>query len=115
MARNTKVVTKISAALAAPEDGVAEPTRRRSGSFTAAIIDLEVGETASRATRLPVHYTLEQVVEDMATHKESFRNAITASVRNARNKTGATYMIEVVDTLTAQRGLYLIALVTRTA
>lgn len=107
------ISNKITAAMRTVEDDVSEPSRKRSSSMASVIADLEIGETASRAQRVDPTTTLTDYAEQYAELRESLRNNVAPSVRQAKARTGGEYSIEIVDTLTQNRALFIIALVTR--
>lgn len=113
----TKKVDKatLKAAVMTVDDDVGEPTRRRASSFSSAVADLAVGQTASRAIRLDPETSLAELAERGSEWREAMRNNIAPAVRRAREQTGGEYEVEVSDALTPSRRFYIVAFVTRTA
>ena len=98
-------------------DDVAPPSRARSHSFAPVLADMAVGDVPS-CRALPV------VVETSATFdmkaalteaKERLRNNVQSSVNQAKRRVdGAAYSVECKE-LVSDFGLFIIALVRRTA
>lgn len=112
---STNPLQQVAMAMNTVEDDVSAPTRKRSSSFASVISDLDVGETASRAVRVDQSLTLAEYTERYAALREALRNNVAPSVRQAKLRTGGEYSVEVVDTLTPSRSLFIVALVTRIA
>ena len=106
---------QVTVAMNTVEDDVAEPSRKRSSSVASVLTDLDVGETASRAVRVDPDLSLASYAERYAEMRETLRNNVAPSMRQAKARTGGTYSIEVVDTLTPNRSMFIVALITRTA
>lgn len=105
----------IAAALATPESDVTVPTRRKSTSFNAQVVDLSAGETASRAVRIDDSLTVAHARDIVTETKENMRNNLKKVTQRARETTGGEYVLEVTDTLTNSRNWFVIGLITRIA
>lgn len=111
----TKPLNKIKAAMLAPEAGVAEPKRAKSSSFAAQVLDLDIGETASRAVVPIAAGCFTDLLKDLPAEREKLRNNVGPAVRRAKEKVeGSDYKVEIADVLTGST-LFLVALVTRVA
>lgn len=110
-----KTIPHLEAAVNTVDDGVPEPSRRRSSSFASVIADLEIGETASKAQRVEDDTTLAEFAEKSAAWREALRNTCATSMRQAKARTGGEYSIEIADVMTQARSLFIVALITRTS
>lgn len=90
-----------------------ETSRARPDSIASQIASLEVGQAWSRVEWLDESNSLEAIRDGATEMKQTLRNAVTASVRNARQRTGYTYRIEVCQGLTDAGRMYLLAIATR--
>lgn len=115
MTNTQEVLTEIrlSAAMRAPEDGIA-PSRRRTSSLNAQVADLDVGGVASKVVQIGDNIPLGVIAESATLWREELRNSCTPSVRSAMRSTGGTYSIEVEELVTKKGRFYLVALITRT-
>jgi hypothetical protein len=116
MKASEAAVSKVAAAVLCPESDVAQPTRARSASFASAVADLKVGgEPAAKTMRLDPAMTVADLATARPALSEKLRNTAQSSVSQAKRRVpGAEFSIEICD-LTAKSGMYLIALVSRTA
>lgn len=115
MPKKSKPHHAIAAGLATPEDDVEQPSRRRTGSFNAQVLDLAPGETASKAQRIDDTLQIAEVQQSLAVMRQDLRNNITKVASRAKEQTGGEYRVEVTDFLTHERNWFLVGLVTRTA
>lgn len=104
---------RLDTALTKPEAGVAEPTRKRSGSFTAQIRDLELGQSASRVVQINATHTLFDIQEHMAAWKSDLRSSVESTAGVVRRDTGHKYTTELADFRTASHTWFIVAVVTR--
>ena len=107
-------MTTLDKALDNPEIGIKPPTRRKSSSFTAQVIDLEVGESCSRVEQIDPRMAVLTVQQNIVTMRQQFRNRCDPSVMQAKKATGGQYVLEVTDVMTAARSWFILAIVTRT-
>lgn len=100
----------------APEGDVAVPARARSASFASAVSDLNVGDQpAARVQQIDPMMTIRDAMADMSMMSEKLRNSVQSSVNQAKRRVpGSEYSIEIADIKT-KSGMYLLALVHRTA
>lgn len=110
----TNIKSKLKAAVMAPESGVTEPPRARTSSFQAQVMDLDVGETATRAVSLNGGCTMNGNLAVLPGERDKLRNNVAPAVRRAKEKIGSDYRVEVVDVLTGS-ALFVTAFVTRVA
>lgn len=94
-------------------DEVPVPSRARSGSFSAAVADLGIGECTCRAFLINPEKTLAELVGDLSELREKCRDNTTPAVRQAREKVGGEYAIEMATTTTPAGRFYIVAIVTR--
>jgi hypothetical protein len=109
-------LSKVATAIHCAESDVAQPSRARSASFASAVADLKIGgEPASKTMRLDPNMTVADLAAARPTLAEKLRNTAQSSVSQAKRRVpGAEFSIEICD-LTCKSGMYLIALVSRTA
>lgn len=118
MKPNQSTLAKITVGMTDVVDDVLPPSRARSHSFASVLADMKVGDTPScRALEVTVDTT--QPNFDMKAAlieaKERCRNNVQSSVNQAKRRVeGAAYSVECKE-LVADTGLYIIALVRRTA
>ena len=104
---------RVAAALASPESDVSQPGRGRSGSFTAQVADLALGDTASKLLAIPGDTALCDIQKDLPALRERLRNNVASSVKHAKARTSGAYTVEVCDLHTPSGQWFVIALVTR--
>jgi hypothetical protein len=109
----TALQARLSAAIETPETGLDEPQRRKSSSFAAQVLDLEVGETAPRISRIDPGATIAVIAESLPDLRNSMRNGVSSAVRRAMERTGGEYSVEVTDFTTPAGAWFVLALVTR--
>lgn len=107
--------TRVAAAIQAPEDAVPPPNRNRAGSFTTAVTNLDIGETATRTMEVDPGITVAAVAQVLPGLRDRLRNNVAPCVRNAKLKTGGEYSVEVSDCWTPKGRLFIVAFLTRTA
>ena len=100
----------------APEGDVALPQRARSASFASMVADLNVGDQpAARVQQVPDDLSVCDALAIMSTMSEKLRNSVQSSVNQAKRRVpGSEYSIEITD-IKMKSGLYVLALVHRTA
>lgn len=113
-------MSKTRAKLSAVETAMSQPDTAIDGfaitqpySFTGQIAALKVGESASRVTPIDPGLRLAELPEYLPGARARLRNNVTPSVRQAVNKTGASYSVEVTDLQTLAGHGYIVAIVTR--
>lgn len=109
----------LSAALVAamgPEADVAPPPRARSASFASAVADLNVGDQpAARVQQIDPSLPIGEAIALVSSLAEKLRNSVQSSVNQAKRRLpGSEYSIEIAD-IKIKSGMYLLALVHRTA
>lgn len=110
----TDKATQLTVAMSTIDSGIEPPSRRRSSSFAAAVADLDVGESASRAVQIDGDQTLTQISGQLTAMKSDLRNNTAPAVRRARERiAGSDYTIEIGEMLTFTGKLFLVAIVTR--
>jgi hypothetical protein len=116
MKASDAALSKVATAVLCPEPDVAQPTRARSASFASAVADLKVnGEPAAKTMRLDPAMAVADLATARPALSEKLRNTAQSSVSQAKRRVpGAEFSIEITD-LAAKSGMYLIALVSRTA
>ena len=87
--------------------------RTKSGSFAAAVADLEVGDCATRTHTLNDQMTLAELARDMREMKDQISNNARSSVRIAQERTNNQYRVETGETITTSGRVYLNVIVTR--
>lgn len=110
------VIGKAMVAAMSPETDVPPPSRARSASLASAIADLTVGgDPASKVAKCDPALTFERYTSQKSQLNERLRNTVQSSVNQAKRRVpGAEYSIEINDLIT-KSGMYLVALVSRTA
>lgn len=115
--RKAGIVKPFAAKVASPAaitpDEVPVPSRAKSGSFSAAVADLEAGECTSRAFLINPEKSLGALVDDLSALREKCRDNTTPAVAQARKKTGGEYAIEMATCMTPANRFYIVAIVTR--
>lgn len=117
---NTKQSTlaKVSLGMTDIVSDVLPPSRVRSHSFASVLADMSVGDTPScRCMEVTVDTTQEgfDMKAALVDAKERLRNNVQSSVNQAKRRIeGSAYSVEC-QSLVADTGLYIIALVRRTA
>lgn len=107
--------SRLAAALSTPDDGVNRPPRVQPTSAITGIAALDVNECWSRVERAPNGMLLAEFANASASLRDDLRNNTASSVRHAKAKTGHAYKIETGDFISADRNIYLVCVVTRTA
>lgn len=99
-----------------PEADVLPPARARSSSFASTVADLNVGDPpASKVQLIDPTITIDDALKGMSEMSERLRGSVTSSVSQAKRKVpGSEYSIEIMD-IKGKSGMYLLALVHRTA
>lgn len=87
--------------------------RKKEGSFSASVVDLQVGVSVSRATEVPKHNTLIGLCDLLSEMKIQMRNNCAPAIKYAKDTTGGTYSLEAYDSLAPSGRLFIIAVVTR--
>jgi hypothetical protein len=105
--------SKLTAALATPEEGVSRPGRVHPTSAITQIAALKPGESWSRCERPMGDVTLAEYADGSADMRDQMRNSILSSVRYAKEKTGGTYITETGDFISSNRRIFLVCVVTR--
>jgi hypothetical protein len=99
-------------------DDVLPPSRARSHSFASVLADMSVGDVPScRALEVTINTTSENfdMKAALTEAKERLRNNVQSSVNQAKRRVdGAAYSVECKE-LVSDNGLFIIALVRRTA
>jgi predicted RNA-binding protein with TRAM domain len=100
----------------APEGDVAVPARARSASFASAVSDLNVGDQpAARVQQIDPTLPIGEAIALAPSLSEKLRNSVQSSVNQAKRRVpGSEYSVEITDIKT-KSGMYLLALVHRTA
>lgn len=100
----------------APEGDVALPQRARSASFASMVADLNVGDQpAARVQQIDPSTPIGDAIASVSEMSEKLRNSVQSSVSQAKRRLpGSDYSIEITDIKT-KSGMYLLALVHRTA
>jgi hypothetical protein len=100
----------------APEGDVTPPPRARSASFASAVSDLNVGDQpAARVQQIDPTLPIGDAIAQVSALSEKLRNSVQSSVNQAKRRVpGSEYSIEIADIKT-KSGMYLLALVHRTA
>lgn len=116
---SSKQQSVLSAALVAamgPESDVTQPTRARSASFASAVADLNVGDQpAARVHQIDPSLPVGDAIASTPALAEKLRNSVQSSVNQAKRRVpGSEYSVEITDIKT-KSGMYLLALVHRTA
>lgn len=107
-------IDKVAAAIRAPEAGVAEPKRSRLSSFAAQVLDLDVGQQASRVMQVPTSSTLEEIAGDLPDYRDNLRNGCAPAIKRAKEKlVGAEYTTEIGVVTMPAMTMYVVAVVTR--
>jgi hypothetical protein len=96
-------------------DDIMSTTQRKSGSFASQVLDLAPGECASKARICDPTIEVSRLKDELPELRQQLRNSVAPAVRNAAEKTGASYGVEVGETITPSGNLYLVAIVTRKA
>lgn len=104
---------RLDTALTKPETNVTPPTRKRSGSLSAQIRDLELGESCSRVQQIHSSHTLALIQDKMSTWKAGLRSSVESTVGVIRRETGHKYSTELADFQTASNTWFIVAVVTR--
>jgi hypothetical protein len=99
-----------------PESDVAQPARVRSSSFASTVADLNVGDQpAARVQQIDPTMPVGDAIASVSELAEKLRNSVQSSVSQAKRRLpGSDYSIEITDIKT-KSGMYLLALVHRTA
>lgn len=99
-----------------PESDIATPPRARTYSFATAVTDMQMGDApVSRVVQIDPDTSIADALTTMSEASEKLRNAVGSSVSSAKRRNpGADYSIEISD-IKLKTGLYLLALVHRTA
>lgn len=104
------------AALAIPDDDVAQPTRQVPGSFTAQVAALNVEECAAKCWPAPQSALVLRLCDELPAMREQVRNACTSAVKAAKERIpGSNYRVEVGEMVSSGSRLYVLAVVTRIA
>lgn len=103
----------IDKALNNPEAGVPPPSRRKSASFAAQVIDLDVGQSCSRVEQINPNLGLLVIQQNITTMRSQFRDRTDPGVAAAKKATGNAYVTEVTDFMTNSRSWFIVAVVTR--
>lgn len=100
----------------APEADVSIPARARSASFASMVADLNVGDQpAARVQQIDPALPIGEAIALVSSMSEKLRNSVQSSVNQAKRRApGSEYSIEIAD-VTVKSGMYLLALVHRTA
>jgi hypothetical protein len=116
MSKNSQVLNAALVSAMSPESDVPPPARARSASFASSVADLRMGDApASKVMQIDRSLTIDAALEQMSETAERFRSSITSSVQQAKRRCpGAEYSIEISD-IKIKSGMYLLALVHRTA
>ena len=96
-------------------DDIMTNPQRKSGSFASQVLDLAPGECASKARICDPTIEVSRLKDELPELRQQLRNSVAPAVRNATEKTGASYGVEVGETITPSGNLYLVAIVTRKA
>lgn len=106
----------LAVAMSTPDSGIAPPGKTQQGSFVSQIRGLKVGESCARVKTIEPSTTLAQYAEEGGKVRETLRSSVGSSLRVARESQGfGEFEVEICETLTTKRQMYLIAIVTRTA
>lgn len=99
-----------------PESDIAAPPRTRAFSFNAAVADMQVGDMpAARVVQIDPDTTIGDAKAAMSEQADKLRNSVTSAVSQAKRRIpGADYSVEITE-INIKSGLYLLALVHRTA
>jgi hypothetical protein len=116
LTRKSISTTQTQAALATPDKDVPMPSKnQKTGSFAAAVLDLEPGQSASRVHRVNPDMTVGEFTEQLKDIKEMMRNNVTYAVTAAKRRTMGTYCIEVGEVVMPGGTLYVVVVVSRTS
>lgn len=107
-------MTTLDKALANPEMGVSPPSRRKSSSFAAQVLDLEVGHSCSRVEQISPMVPLGVIQQNITTMRRQFRDRTDPAVASAKKQTGRNYIMESGDFMTSTSSWFLVIVVTRT-
>ena len=86
---------------------------RKSGSFSASVMDLEPGECASKVQQVDPGMTVGDFAAQMSGLKGTMVNNAASAVSQAKRKTGGTYKSSVSETLTPGGQLFLVLIIQR--
>jgi hypothetical protein len=118
MKPQASTLAKLAVGMSDIADDVLPPSRARSHSFASVLADMKIGDTPScRAMEVPMDTTQDgfDMKAALTEAKERLRNNVQSSVNQAKRRVeGAAYSVECKE-LVADTGLYIIALVRRTA
>lgn len=87
---------------------------RKSSSFMAQVTDLEVGESALKATQVDLSQMDETYVADLRERRATLRNNLASATRTAFERTAGAYSTEITDLFMPSGRLFIVAVVTRT-
>lgn len=88
-------------------------TQRQPTSFTAQVEALGLGEVTCKIKMIDSSLTLERAAAGMTEAQQAARNAVTSSVRNAKNNTGNGYSISMMNSVTPSGEWFILAIVKR--
>lgn len=116
MSAKQQVLTAALVGAMSPEADVAPPARARSSSFASTVADLNVGDPPAAKVQLIDPTTpIGDALSGMSEMSERLRNSVTSSVSQAKRRLpGSDFSVEITDIKT-KSGMYLLALVHRTA
>lgn len=99
-----------------PETDIAPPPRARAFSFNAAVADMEVGDMpAARVVQIDPTTTIGDAKAEMSAMADKLRNSVTSAVSSAKRRIpGSDFSVEITE-INIKSGMYLLALVHRTA
>lgn len=99
-----------------PESDIAAPPRSRVFSFSAAVADMEVGDMpVTRVVKIDDDQSVADALAGLAGVADKLRNSVGSAVTQAKRRIpGSDFSIEIND-IKIKSGLYLLALVHRTA
>lgn len=108
-------IDKVKAAIMAPERDVPEPRRAKQSSFAAQVMDLEVGQSASRVAAVTMTASLAQLQQDIPAQRDNLRNGCAPAVKRAKERVQGEYTTEVGVMTMPGMTMYVVAVVTRVA
>lgn len=108
-------VFKLPAVPAKARPNLAPSPKAKSGSFSAMVADLEVGQSATRTHQLNEGMTLLELASEMREMKAMISNNARPSIAMAKERTGNDYRVETAESITTGGRVYLHVIATRIA
>lgn len=116
MSKNDQILNAALVGAMSPEADVLPPARVRSASFASTVADMApLDPPAARVQAIGTNVTIGDAIAGMSEASERLRNSVTSSVAQAKRRNpGNEYSVEITP-ITTKSGMYLLALVHRTA